>query len=75
MITNFDSLYAGHVDMTNIGYGGTAVNDRLFDNDHLATVFRSPRLSPKRWTRTATTLCGWPSTISSPRGTSASPTC
>ena len=39
MITKFDSLYAGHVDMTNIGYGGTAVNDRLFDNDHLATVF------------------------------------
>ena len=39
MITKFDSLYAGHVDMTNIGYGGTAVNDRLFDNDHLSTVF------------------------------------
>ena len=39
MITKFDSLYAGHVDMTNIGYGGTAVNDRIFDNDHLATVF------------------------------------
>ena len=39
MITKFDSLFAGHVDMTNIGYGGTAVNDRLFDNDHLSTVF------------------------------------
>ena len=28
MITKFDSLFAGHVDMTNVGYGGTAVNDR-----------------------------------------------
>ena len=26
MITKFDSLYAGHVDMDNIGYAGTAVN-------------------------------------------------
>ena len=39
MITKFDSLFAGHVDMTNVGYGGTSVNDRIFDNDHLSTVF------------------------------------
>ena len=39
MITKFDSLYAGHVDMNNLGYGGTAVNDRGFGNDHLSTVF------------------------------------
>ena len=39
MITKFDSLYAGHVDMADIGYGGTAVNDRKFDNDHLMTVY------------------------------------
>ncbi|MCH9016197.1 MAG: LLM class flavin-dependent oxidoreductase [Chloroflexi bacterium] len=39
MITKFDSLYAGHVDMTDVGYGGTAVNDRRFDNDHLMTVY------------------------------------
>ena len=39
MITKFDSLFAGHVDMTDIGYGGTAVNDRKFDNDHLMTVY------------------------------------
>ena len=25
--------------MTDIGYGGTAVNDRKFDNDHLMTVY------------------------------------
>ena len=39
MITKFDSLYAGHVDMENVGYGGIAVNDRLFPNEHLITVF------------------------------------
>lgn len=39
MISKFDSLFAGHVDMENVGYAGTAVNDRYFDNAHLATVF------------------------------------
>ena len=39
MITKFDSLFAGHVDMDSVGYGGTPVNDRLFPNEHLATVF------------------------------------
>ena len=39
MITEFDSLYAGHVDMDNVGYAGTAVNDRSFSDEHLATAF------------------------------------
>ena len=39
MISKFDSLFAGHVDMENVGYVGTAVNDRLFSNEHLATAF------------------------------------
>ena len=38
MITKFDSLYAGHVDLDNVGYGGTPINDRLYDNAHLATA-------------------------------------
>lgn len=38
-ITKFDSLYAGHIDMDNIGYTGTPVNDRRFSNDELCTVF------------------------------------
>jgi alkanesulfonate monooxygenase SsuD/methylene tetrahydromethanopterin reductase-like flavin-dependent oxidoreductase (luciferase family) len=38
MITKFDSLYAGHVDLDNVGYGGTPINDRRFDNAHLATA-------------------------------------
>ena len=39
MITAFDSLYAGHVDMDNVGYAGTAVNDRTFSDEYLATAF------------------------------------
>ena len=39
MISDFSSLYAGHVDMDDIGYGGVPVNDRSFSDDHLATGF------------------------------------
>ena len=39
MITKFGTLYAGHVDLGDIGLGATAVNDRRFDNDHLSTIF------------------------------------
>jgi alkanesulfonate monooxygenase SsuD/methylene tetrahydromethanopterin reductase-like flavin-dependent oxidoreductase (luciferase family) len=39
MITQFDSLFAGHIDMDNVGYAGTAVNDRRFPNAELAAVF------------------------------------
>ncbi len=39
MITKFDSLFAGHIDMENAGYGGTPVNDRRFPNENLAGVF------------------------------------
>jgi len=39
MITKFDSLFAGHVDMDNVGYGGVPVNDRRFSNEQLVTVF------------------------------------
>ena len=39
MITKFDSLFAGHIDMDNVGYGGVPVNDRVFDNESLSGVF------------------------------------
>ncbi|HET6195718.1 MAG TPA: LLM class flavin-dependent oxidoreductase [Acetobacteraceae bacterium] len=38
MITKFDSLYAGHVDLDNVGYAGTPINERRYDNAHLATA-------------------------------------
>src|SRR3989475_2597862 len=43
MITKFDSLYAGHVDMDDMGYGGTAVNSRVFPNEHLVTAYAKAR--------------------------------
>src|SRR5262247_2764489 len=43
MITKFDGSYAGHIDIENVGYGGTAVNDRRFSNEQLATVFDKSR--------------------------------
>ena len=39
MITKFGSLFAGHVDLDNIGLDGTPVNDRFLPDDYLATVF------------------------------------
>jgi alkanesulfonate monooxygenase SsuD/methylene tetrahydromethanopterin reductase-like flavin-dependent oxidoreductase (luciferase family) len=38
MITKFDSLYAGHVDLDDVGYAGTPINDRRYDNAHLVTA-------------------------------------
>ncbi|HSB61534.1 MAG TPA: LLM class flavin-dependent oxidoreductase [Vicinamibacteria bacterium] len=43
MITAFDSLYAGHVDMDDLGYGGTPVNARRFPNAHLVTAYAKAR--------------------------------
>ena len=39
MITRFDSLFAGHVDVENVGYRGTPVNDRSYSDEYLATAF------------------------------------
>ena len=39
MITEFGSLYAGHVDMDDVGYAGTPVNERSFSDETLASVF------------------------------------
>ena len=39
MIKHFGSLYAGHVDLGDLGLDATPVNDRRFDNDHLTTIF------------------------------------
>jgi alkanesulfonate monooxygenase SsuD/methylene tetrahydromethanopterin reductase-like flavin-dependent oxidoreductase (luciferase family) len=39
MINKFGSLFAGHVDLENIGWTGTPVNDRWLSDEHLASVF------------------------------------
>jgi len=38
MIAKFDSLFAGHADLDNVGYGGTPINARRYGNAHLATA-------------------------------------
>ena len=38
MLTTFDTLYTGHVDMENTGYGGTPVMARDFPNEVLVTA-------------------------------------
>ena len=39
MITRFSSLYAGHVDLDDMGQDATPVNERRLSNEQLATVF------------------------------------
>jgi alkanesulfonate monooxygenase SsuD/methylene tetrahydromethanopterin reductase-like flavin-dependent oxidoreductase (luciferase family) len=39
LITQFSSLYAGHVDLEDMGQDATPVNERRHSNEHLATVF------------------------------------
>jgi alkanesulfonate monooxygenase SsuD/methylene tetrahydromethanopterin reductase-like flavin-dependent oxidoreductase (luciferase family) len=38
VLKQFDSSYAGHIDLENVGYGGTPINDRLYPNKELATA-------------------------------------
>src|SRR3989338_5640477 len=39
MITKFSNVYAGHVDLGDMGQGATPANERRYSNAHLATVF------------------------------------
>ncbi|MBM3925415.1 MAG: LLM class flavin-dependent oxidoreductase [SAR202 cluster bacterium] len=39
MIQYFDTLFAGYVDLEDVGYGGTPVNDRSYSDEYLATAF------------------------------------
>ena len=39
MITKFGSLYAGHVDLDDVGFDATPVNDRWISDETLASVF------------------------------------
>jgi alkanesulfonate monooxygenase SsuD/methylene tetrahydromethanopterin reductase-like flavin-dependent oxidoreductase (luciferase family) len=39
VITKFSSLYAGHVDLPDMGQQATPANERRYSNEHLASVF------------------------------------
>jgi len=47
MLKYFDSTYAGHIDLENVGYGGTPVNDRFYPNDQLATALQKAEIKAK----------------------------
>ena len=74
MITKFSSLYAGHVDLGDMGQDATPANERRYSNEHLVTVFSKTEAVQSRWTGWASTRYGSPSTTSSTKATSASPT-
>ena len=52
MITSFGSLFAGHVDLDNLGLEGTSANDRFLSDEHLATVFDKAEAIAKLMDRT-----------------------
>ena len=43
MIKYFDSFYGGHIEMDDLGFAGTPVEDRRPSNEQLVTVFREVR--------------------------------
>jgi len=51
-ISKFDSLFAGHVDIEDVGYGGVPVNERRYPNEHLASVFDKAEAMAKLMDRT-----------------------
>jgi alkanesulfonate monooxygenase SsuD/methylene tetrahydromethanopterin reductase-like flavin-dependent oxidoreductase (luciferase family) len=55
MITKFDSLYAGHADLDNVGYGGTPINARRYPNEHLATALSKAEAMARLMDRTGYT--------------------
>jgi alkanesulfonate monooxygenase SsuD/methylene tetrahydromethanopterin reductase-like flavin-dependent oxidoreductase (luciferase family) len=75
MITKFDSLYAGHIDMDHVGYAGTAVNDRRFPNKHLVTVFDKAQAMAQHIDRLGYDTFWTANTTSNTKATSASPMC
>ena len=52
MITRFGSLFAGHVDLEDLGLDATPVNDRWLSDEHLATVFDKSEAMAKLMDRT-----------------------
>ena len=75
MITKFSSLYAGHVDLGDMGQDATPANERRYSNEHLMTVFsKTENLAKSMGPGSASTRCGSPSTTSSTKATSASRT-
>jgi alkanesulfonate monooxygenase SsuD/methylene tetrahydromethanopterin reductase-like flavin-dependent oxidoreductase (luciferase family) len=48
MISKFGTVYAGYVDLPDMGQDATPANDRRYPNEHLATVFEKTEAIAKR---------------------------
>ena len=48
MITKFATVYAGHVDLPDMGQMATPANERRFSNDHLVSVFEKTEAIARR---------------------------
>ena len=44
MLRYFDSTYAGHIDLEDVGYGGIPVNDRLYPKERLAEALHKAEI-------------------------------
>ena len=63
MISKFLTVYPGHIDMPDLGQNATPANERRFTDDQLASVFEKTEAIAGKWTNSAGTRCGWPSTL------------
>ncbi len=52
MITKFGTLFAGHVDLEDVGFDGPPINARWLSDEHLATVFDKTRAIAQLMDRT-----------------------
>src|SRR5881409_2374844 len=51
MIDKFATVYAGHVDLPDMGQGATPANERRYPNEHLASVFEKTEAIAKQMDR------------------------
>ena len=51
MITKFSSLYAGHIDLGDMGQDATPANERRYANEQLMTVFSKSEAMAKAMDR------------------------
>src|SRR3978361_503846 len=73
MIRQFDSTYAGHIDLENVGYAGTPVNDRRYPNDKLATALHKAEITAQALDRLGYVACVMAAPPSQPEGTECIP--
>ena len=75
MISSFSVMTMGQVlQGDGIGFDGTPANDRWYPNQRLIEAVDMSLETAQLMRASGTTCCGWRSTISSGRGTSAYPT-